>query len=539
MQSKTGKSWKKLLAVLLCAALTAGAFATPAAAAEKPSAAMGAVYSVGDWALKGLLKLITVLMPQPNTPCEFPESKNFFPGDSQFLPVDPAKTTWELGFAQRDMTSGVDIFDGNHYVTGGLAPFSKRNPTDVLDEPTARITVLDDKTGRGLVAFVSIDAFGITSADVANIRDAVVNTVPWKTFRSINVSALHQHSVIDTLGMNGMLAEALFLNPLANLTGLFQPFSGKNPAFMKNLSALIADAAKEAVGNLEPGQLLYSKVDVADFINDKRDPQKIDPYFHRLRFVPTNAASSETWLTNVAIHTTGAGTDGLVVTADFPAYIAKEVWEKKHANFQMINGAQLAIGINYGCDDWPDGDRYEALQVYGRALAQKLINIPAAQEQTVPAMLNFSAKEFVIPIDNPLHILFFRTRMIESTCRKTDLLGLKLEVKTEVGYMEIGDQLAVALVPGELDPGIAFGGGLSAEDSWQGWDWEFTSMQETVGSRELLVFGLTNDQIGYIILPNDIGNLIAFGNEEVNAASTKSADLLLAAFQQTLSGVKR
>ena len=39
-----------------------------------------------------------------------------------------------------------------------------------------------------------------------------------------------------------------------------------------------------------------------------------------------------------------------------------------------------------------------------------------------------------------------------------------------------------------------------------------------------------NDHSGYYILPNDIHHFVVFENEEINAASTKAAPLLLEAF---------
>ena len=57
------------------------------------------------------------------------------------------------------------------------------------------------------------------------------------------------------------------------------------------------------------------------------------------------------WLCNFAIHTTGTGISDTRVTGDFPAYTALGINEKKGANFQFIQGAQLAIGINYNEKD--------------------------------------------------------------------------------------------------------------------------------------------------------------------------------------------
>ena len=81
--------------------------------------------------------------------------------------------------------------------------------------------------------------------------------------------------------------------------------------------------------------------------------------------------------------------------------------------------------------------------------------------------------------------------------------------------MEIGENLAFAIIPGELAPEIAYGGCLGADYSWSGEDWDYPSFQEIVtenaGDRELHVLGLANDQIGYIVPDN---NYIAMLHED-------------------------
>ena len=52
------------------------------------------------------------------------------------------------------------------------------------------------------------------------------------------------------------------------------------------------------------------------------------------------------------------------------------------------------------------------------------------------------------------------------------------------------------------------------------------------------MFGLTNDQVGYMPLPNDIAHFIVFGNEEVNTSSTQAAPLALKAFKELTESVR-
>ena len=279
----------------------------------------------------------------------------------------------------------------------------KRTVSETVDPPMVRVTALSDGSDRGKVLFISIDAFGLTSTDVLKVRAALRDFADKNNIVSINVSAMHQHSVVDTLGMNGNLITALFANALARNTGFFNPSSGKDPKYMANLYRVSAETAQLAVKDMRPGELYYGKADVEEYINDKRQPIVFDKYAHRLRFVPKDKTKPETWLCNFAIHTTGTGTSDTRVTGDFPAYTALEINKKRGANFQFIQGAQLAIGINYNEKHWPRGEgNYKSLEVFGRDLAGEIMGITG--ETRLPALLNIAHRQLTLPIDNPLHL---------------------------------------------------------------------------------------------------------------------------------------
>lgn len=77
-------------------------------------------------------------------------------------------------------------------------------------------------------------------------------------------------------------------------------------------------------------------------------------------------------------------------------------------------------------------------------------------------------------------------------------------LKSEMSYFEI-DTLKMLLLPGELFPELAYGGYLTAELSAQGKGEEMNPVPLTRLAKDdkLLLFGLANDEIGYIIPPND------------------------------------
>lgn len=97
--------------------------------------------------------------------------------------------------------------------------------------------------------------------------------------------------------------------------------------------------------------------------------------------------------------------------------------------------------------------------------------------------------------------------------------------------MELGDDLAFFLAPGEMAPEIAYGGAISAQDSWNGKSWNYPSMQDYIADsgRKLIVYGLMNDEVGYILTDNDYRSLFT-ENEEINSSSDKAGSSVMEVF---------
>ena len=531
---------KRTISMILCVSLLCAAFLLPASAAltepEKPAPWLRPFYDLGDFVAKGLIGAITAAYPPPPGLSRAFNDSLLPPGTGAFITEPAGEKTWRLGYAKASLFEDYpgNIYDGRHYVMGSVDFVGKRRTADVMDDQMLRATAMSDGSGRGTAVFISVDAYGLTSADIGKIRRAALALEGMGDVVSLNVSSLHQHSVIDTLGMGGNLLAALFANPLAMYTGWYTPSSGKDPAFMAHLTQVAAQTAQRAVGNMTSGKITYSKADVSDFILDRRTPVRFEPDIHRLRFIPDDG-SAETWLCNMGLHPVGTGLAPCVVTGDYPAYIEKAINEARGANFQMIQSAIMAIDPLYDPPALPEAQRFLELERVGRTIAQRLLDLPESAETPVEPILNIAHRNYVLPIDNPLHLLMFRLGILEANGRKKNLWGTKVELCTEVGYVEFGKSLAAAMVPGEIDGSLAFGGQLTKEQAWNGWVWEFTPLRDMLpAERKMMVFGLTNDMTGYMIQPNDISNFIVFENEEINMAGKEAATRVLEAFRALL-----
>ena len=535
----------RLLATLLCAMMLAGALAMPvsAAVAQKPPFFTQLLYNAGDAVLNALLRGLSALYPT-DLPREYAAGPDFFPGMDTFLNAPAEGAKWSLGYARAslippglfDPETGEyigpdDIFVGGELVgEGQRALIDRKTPTRLLDDMCVRVTAMSDGSGRGTVVFASLDAYALTLYDVRVIRGMLLDFAQQNNIVGINIGVLHQHSVIDTLGMNGMVLGALLVNPWNARFGWFS-HHGKNARFMEHLHRTTADAIQAAVQAMEPGSLYYGSTDATDYLRDKRPPTVMDTQLHRLRFVPDDGESRETWLVNYASHASTLGPTR-EVTADYPHYAEEQVDRRAGANFQMVLGAILAIGRN----DRPfeaEGVQYmnqDRMRLYGKAIGDLAVGIE--NDRPVTPLLNIRMAEYRMPVDNPIHLAMFRTGMIQAVGLRRGVLGPDLDIVTEIGYMELGDDLAAVLAPGEIDHVLCVGGALPASEAYTGKDFFFNPMRDMVrGGRGLLTFGVMNDHSGYYLVPNDVQNFILFGTQEINAASKQAAVSLLEAFE--------
>jgi len=192
--NRSANTWKKLLSALLCVSLLCAAFAPPISAElnrpDKPAPWLHPLYNAGDFLARGLLGAITALFPPPpGLSWEFGDPM-LPPGTGTFIDAPAGARTWSLGYAKASLLEGYDIYEGRHYVMGSIGLTGQRKPTGIYDDQAVRVTAMSDGSGRGTVIFISIDAYGITSAEIHNIRRAALALDGMADVVSINVSSL-------------------------------------------------------------------------------------------------------------------------------------------------------------------------------------------------------------------------------------------------------------------------------------------------------------------------------------------------------------
>ena len=527
---------KKITSFILAFAVILTAFAIPASATEVTSDVERGFYRFVDDLLDTIVTGIAYMIVEPSHFVYKDDyvSENFYEGHTpeEFLDAPAENAQWSLGYSNASILTGNELTE-EHYVGGSLS-VSKKLATAQFDDQKIRTVAISD--GRGISIFASIDTFGLANNEVRVIREKFQAYADSKGLEitDINISALHQHSCVDTFGLNGDIVNALFTSSIKNLLGMELP-SGKNKNFMENLYKVSVQSMIDAVEDMEAGNLYYGTGDISEYIRDKRFPKVSDGNLNRLRFAPADG-SEETWIVNLPIHAVGHGAGGTVLTADYPYYMEKYINENAGANFMMILGAELAITSEYPEDIYRDpeitaeyDDGYAGLITFGNILGEIACSI--SNDEIVAPILNIRHTEFFVPVSNSIFKLAARGGLLTNDVVKN---GLDYEVVTELGYAEFGTNLAIAIVPGELAPEIAYGGAITAEDSWDGTEWNYSSFAE-VTDRKLLVFGITNDQIGYMMTDNDWRSYLT-ENEEIVSTGPKAgayvADTYLTLFDE-------
>ncbi len=530
---------KKVLAVVLSLILAFSVVAVPVGAADT-SIANFSIENIFNTLIDKLISFVLTYLNQfwPGYEDQWVTQDEYVPeyfyeGEDTFDKKVNRKAKWEMGYSGASLLDGIDATSGDYFLAGTLEPIAGRVPVRVIDDQRVRVYAVSDGIS-GVVIQAVIDGFGISRGDIQIIRERMEEFAAKNNVIAINVSVLHQHSCIDTLGMNVPLAQALLFNTgNAAAGGILEDLKvEKNQEFMENLYAKTVLAMKRAVNSMKPGKLYYGSADIGELIYDKRDPQSYDPNINRLRFVP-NDGSQQIWVLEAGIHCTmlGAGPDEL--TADFPYYIERKIKMETGANVVYVQGAELAITTDCDTLNLPeDMDGIDRMVAYGEAVADRVIAIDNDAE--LKAVLNIKMQEVRLDVTNEILTLAAREDVLNPVIVKTED---DYQMITEIGYMELGNEVAIFLCPGEFEPALIYGGPESGDASWYGEEWQYAPLKELTSCENVMVYGLCNDQAGYVLRDNEYHSMFS-ENEEINVICDTAGSTFVEAFGELVASVK-
>ena len=152
---------------------------------------------------------------------------------------------------------------------------------------------------------------------------------------------------------------------------------------------------------------------------------------------------------------------------------------------------------------------YEGAKSLGYEFARLILE---AQEDAKPVepMLNVKMEEITIPMEYGLMQLGAVSSLLGTTTVKDESAPCGYSVISEIGYLELGKDIVMLTVPGELIPQLVYGNVVDKTQSYLGEDWELDITSDLIGEdKTVLVMGLCNDAIGYIVPDNDYAPFIA------------------------------
>ena len=308
------KRFTKIISFVLCFAMLLSCGSVVTFAAEESGVSFGdslakGFYNALNGIVEGLVSAICKLYPNPPDWQKLSDYDSdevgFMPGRETYQKGADEGNFWSLGYASLSVLP-EDVDEGKYNLGRDLM---NKIAEGVYDDQRVRVAVIDDNSGEGAVVMGSIDAMGVTSTDVRAIRKGVLAHCEESGFdvASINFSATHAHSVLDTQGVSTEFFKKLLMNFVYNAMGKTDSLPGMEAAdyFKEYFIAQSIEAVKQAIADMESGKLYYDEIDFSEFIKDKREliAKEDVPATAALYFVP-DSGSEATYITDITCHAT-------------------------------------------------------------------------------------------------------------------------------------------------------------------------------------------------------------------------------------------
>lgn len=402
-------------------------------------------------------------------------------GDSKFTSRNGENFT--CGFASSVLTPD-DVSTKKYFIAG----YDSDNPAEgVLDDIFARSVYIDDNTGTGGIIMCSVDAVGISRHDINLIRKTVIESGKIPYLKSINISATHSHSAIDTQGLWG---EEIYK-------------CGRDENFMGSLIKKTADAIIRSYENRTEGKMYYAVKNIQDMQSDCRTPDTFDSDLTKLRFESLDGEKNIV-IVNFASHAELLGSKTKKISADFPAYMIKEIEEKtQNCDALFFNGA---IGGMISAKEIKKVYRHEIdcekyTKQFGKKLGETVNSL--TEERELPCCVNVRNVPVKIKASNYVLILARLMKVLNNDIARGKKRTQAI-IHSEVGYLELGNgEIGIFMIPGELFPELYNGEFLTEYMSATGRRAEYTILKDMTDAKHTFVIGLCNDELGYIIPDND------------------------------------
>ena len=370
-----------------------------------------------------------------------------------------------------------------------------RKATAIHDDLWAIACVVDD--GYTRLGMVALDAIGFFNDNVVQVRRRLA--AEWKLDYAI-VCSTHNHSTPDLMGLWGP-------HPLR---------SGVDSRYQEQVITACVTALGGAATNLQPARLALHEIPCfsKNLVADSRKPEVFDPDIRLLHFV--NATNNSTIGTVVgwANHPETPWSGNTEITSDFCGYLRDALERGVSVDGKLaaagvggihlyVNGAVgglmttspgVTVHDPYFAADYQKPS-HEKARAVGHQLASHILPRLSASDIAFVdrAPLSIRARTIEVPLANNLYLAGGLLGVLDRGYVRWRTL------RSEVALVTIGEA-SIACVPGEIYPEIVNGGiEKPAGGDFQIEPVEAPALRELMPGRVKFLFGLANDEIGYLV----------------------------------------
>ena len=380
-----------------------------------------------------------------------------------------------VGSAERDITPEVG---------GYMAGFSiGRTSTAIRTPLAARALVVATPARR--IAIVGIDNLGVMRQDADWIKGGIVGFANGDVF----LCASHTHAGPDLIG----------------LWGYYGFSTGRDPAYLAKLRAEVAEAVAEAAANAVPATFGFgqTRLPPSGLVKNSNRDGLFDRRLSVLQATALDDGRPVGTLLHMACHPEVLSRRHTEISADFVGFLCDGWRLRGHGQAVFVNGALGAMVS----PDWRDRDA-TGVQSHGERVCDLAEQALAGASPLPVDAIEVRRRDVYLP----LQTMLFRLGRLFTVLPRELYSG---NARSTVGYLRLGPFEAIA-VPGEMEPAMA------------------AQLRREVGKPDALVFGLCDDEVGYLLRDRD-ANDPEFAYERSMSPCTDAGERV----RQAISAVPR
>ena len=348
----------------------------------------------------------------------------------------------------------------------------------VLDYCEARAVWLD--AGGAGVLLIGVDCVALDSGTVEEIRNEL-GDIPGCV--SVNVYSTHTHAGPDTLGLWGRIG-----------------FNGKNAAYMNALKAAAVQAAREAASVRKPAELYYGKVRTQNMYRDSRLPVVYDENLYQLRLQACDGSAGLRLLFYGA-HAESLRGDNTLLSRDYPGRLCDNIHAATGDDAMFFPGAIGGLVMTrLLVSNMPEG-AVKNMHITGDKLTEYALSIRAEEERLLEPGIKQARQSFDVPLDNTVFMTYKLLGILNSKA-VPGKSATGVCVQSELNLIML-DDVALLLIPGEIFPELVSGEAYGDANPAGVNPRPLKDIARDYGIDELLITGLANDELGYIVPPSD------------------------------------